>query len=145
MSITSAAGARRAGLRRLVDRGVQPVEEQFAIRQAGQIVVDRVVQHALLGRLDLGDVGERADDAHDLAVGADDRPRLQHEPEIVAVGAAQADVVIDAAGALLQQAVERRGVAVAVERMQHVEPARGRPLERAALEAELGLERSPLT
>ena len=40
--------------------------------------------------------------------GVDDRARLQHEPEIVAVGAAQADVVVDAAGALLQHAVERR-------------------------------------
>ena len=43
-------------------------------------------------------------------------------------------------GALMQQPVERRDVAVAVERMQHVEPARGRPFERAALEAELGLD-----
>ena len=56
------------------------------------------------------------------------------------VRAAQAEVVVDAAGALMQQAVEHRGVAVAVERVQNVEPARGRPLERAALEAELRLD-----
>ncbi len=61
---------RGAGLLRQMDGRVEPVVEQLAVRQARQVVVDGVVEHALLGRLDLGDVGERADDANDLAVRA---------------------------------------------------------------------------
>ena len=132
---------RRARLLRQVERRRQPVLEQLAVGKAGQIVVDGVVEHALLGRLDFGDVRQRADHAHDLSVGADHRPRLQHVPEIVAVGAAQPQIVVDPAGALMQEPVERQGVAVAVERMEDVEPAGGRPLERIALEAELAFER----
>ena len=123
------------------EHALQAVEEQLAVGQAGQIVVHRVVQQPLLGVLELGDVGERADQAHHLAVGADHRPRLEREPEIVAVGRAQPEVLAQAAAALLEHAVEHGAEAVAVERMQHVEPARGRAFERAALEAEqrLGL------
>ncbi len=46
----------RIGLREF-ERRVEPVEEQFAIRQASQIVVDRIVQQTLLAVLLLGDVG----------------------------------------------------------------------------------------
>ena len=101
----------------------------------------RVVQQALLGGLELGDVGERADEAHHLAVRADHGPRLEREPEIVAVRRAQPEVLHQPAAALLEHAVERGAEAVAVVRVQHVEPARRRAFERAALEAEqlLGL------
>ena len=60
--------------------GFEPVEEQLAVRQAGEVVVHGVVQQPLLGGLELGDVGERADQPHHLAVGADHRPRLEREP-----------------------------------------------------------------
>ena len=112
------------------------VEEQFAVGQAGEVVVHGVEQQPLLGVLEFGDVGERADQPHHLAVGADHRPRLQREPEIMAVGGAQAEILGEAAAPLLHHAVERGAEAVAVERMQHVEPARGRAFQRAALEAE---------
>ena len=115
-------GRRGAGPSRGDQRGVEPVEKQFAVGQAGQIVMHRVMQHALFGGLDFGDVGQSADDANDLAFGVDDRARLHDEPEIMAIGGAQPDIVIDAPASLLQQAVERRLVAVAVHRMQHVEP-----------------------
>ena len=117
------------------------VDEQFAVRQAGEIVVHRVEQQPLLGVLEVGHVGERADQAHHLAVGADHRARLQREPEIMAVGRAQPEILGQAAAPLLDHAVERGAEAVAVERMQHVEPLRRRPFQRAALEAEqvLGL------
>ncbi len=62
---------RRAGPLGLDDRRPQPVEEQFAIGQAGEIVVDRVVKDALFRGLDLGDVGQRADDPDHLAGGVD--------------------------------------------------------------------------
>ena len=76
---------------------------------------------------------------HDVAAGVEDRPRLQQEPGVVAVRAAQPQIVADAARALQQHAVERGGIAVAVERMQHFEPAGRRPLQRAAAEAETAL------
>ena len=41
----------------------------------------------------------------------------------------------------MQEAVQRQRVAVAIERMQHIEPAGGRPLERAALQAQLAFDR----
>ena len=73
---------------------------------------------------------------------------LQAEPEIVAVGGAQPEILIDAAAALLQHGVEAGAVAVALERMQHVEPGRGRPFERAALQAKLrfgfGADKDPV-
>ena len=112
------------------------VDEQFAVGQAGEIVVHRVEQQPLFGLLEIGDVGERADQAHHFAVGADHRPRLQREPEIMAVGGAQAEILGEAAAPLLDDAVERGAEAVAVERMQHVEPGRRRSFQRAALEAE---------
>ena len=34
------------------ERGLEPVEEQFAVRQAGEIVMHGVVQQPLLGHLD---------------------------------------------------------------------------------------------
>ena len=40
----------------------------------------------------------------------------------------------------MQEPVQRQRIAVAIERMQHIEPAGRRPLERAALEAELTLD-----
>ena len=106
------------------EHGFEPVEEQFAVGQAGEIVVHGVVQQALLGGLELGDVGERADQPDHLAVGADHRPRSQREPQIMAVGRAHAEILRDAAAPLLEHAVEGGAEAVAVERMQDLEPVR---------------------
>ena len=131
-----------------LDRGVglgegehafEAVDEQLAIGQTGQIVVHRVVQEPLFRVLELGDVGKRAHEPHHLAVRSDHRPRLDCEPEIMAVGSAQPEVLGQPAAALLQHAVEHGAEAVAVERMQHLEPARRRAFERAALETEQGL------
>src|SRR5215475_7166253 len=59
----------------------------------------------------------------------------------MAVRRAQAEVLHQATAPLLQHAVERGAKAVAVERVQNLEPVRGRPLEGAAPETEemLGL------
>ncbi len=99
--------------------------------------MDRIVQQALLGDLALGDVGERADDADHLAVRADHGPGAHRVPEIMAVGGAQAEVLVDAAAPLLQHRVEAGAVAVALERVQHVEPAGGGAFQRAAADAKL--------
>ena len=112
------------------------VDEQFAVGQAGEIVVHRVEQQPLLGFLEIGDVGERADQAHHFAVGADHRARLQREREVMAVGRAQPEILIEASAPLLHRAVERGAETIAVERMQHLEPVRRRSFQRAALEAE---------
>ena len=62
------------------------VDEQFAVGQAGEIVVHRVEQQPLLGFLEVGHVGERADQPNHFAVGADARGALSAKPEIMAVG-----------------------------------------------------------
>ncbi len=120
---------------------LEAVDEKLAIGEAREIVVHRVVQQPLLRGLEVGHVGERADEAHHLAVGPDHRPRLEREPEVMAVRRAQAEILHQAAAPLLQHAVERGAEAVAVERVQHLEPVRRGTFERAALESErvLGL------
>ena len=114
----------------------QPVEEQFAVGQAGEVVVHGIVQQPLLGGLEFGDVGQRADEADHLAVGADHRPRAQREPQIVAVGGAHAEVLRNPPAALFDDAVERGAEPVAIERVQNFEPGRGCAIERSALESE---------
>ena len=96
----------------------------------------RVVQEPLFGGLELGDVGQRADQANDFAVGADHGTRAQREPQIMAVGGAHAEVLREAPAALLDNAVEGGAEAIAVERMQDFEPVRGGAVERSALEPE---------
>ena len=118
------------------ERRFEAVEEQFAVGQAGEIVVHGVVQQALLHRLEFGDVGERADEADHLAVGADHGARPQRQPHVVTVERAQAKVLRHPAAALFDDAVERGAEAVAVERMQDFEPPRRRAIERSALEPE---------
>ena len=112
----------------------QAVDEQFAVGQAGEVVVNRVKQQPFLGGLEIGHVGERADETDNLAIGADHRARLQREPEIVAVGGAQPEILGQPAATLLDDAVERGAEAVAVERMQHLEPGRRRAFKRSALQ-----------
>ena len=94
------------------------------------------MQHALLGVLALGDVGQGADHAGDLAVGADDGTGLQREPHEVSIRRAQAEVLHQAAAALVEHAVERGTETILIERVQHFEPFGRRAFQRPALEAE---------
>ena len=114
------------------DDRLQPVHEQFAVGQAGQIVVHGVVQQPLLGLLLLGHVDQRADAADDLAVRADHRPGAQREPVVVPVGAAQAEALGDPAAAVFEHDVERRAERVAVVGMQDRQPVAGRAAEAVA-------------
>ena len=100
----------------------------------------RVVQQPLLGDLALGDVGQRADDADHLAVGADNGAGAHRVPEVMAVGRAQPERLVDATATLLEHRVEAGAISVALEGMQHIEPASRRPLEGAAADAELRLD-----
>ena len=61
-----------------------------------------------------------------LAVRADHRPGAQREPVIVAVGAAQPEILRDAAAPVLEHDVERGAERVAVVGMQHRQPVAGR-------------------
>src|SRR5580692_3358137 len=56
----------------------------------------------------------------------------------MAVGGAQAEILGDPAAPLFQHIVERGAEAVAIERMQHVEPLRRRAFQRAHFETERG-------
>ena len=122
---------------------LQPVGEQFAIGQAGEVVAHRILQQAFLGGLLLGDVGDRTDAAHHLAVRADDRARLEVEPHIMAVGGADAEFLADAAAALIDHRVERGAEAVAVEQCtsssQPLAAHRAHPAPRRATGSASGL------
>jgi hypothetical protein len=102
--------------------GFEPVEEQRAVRQAGEVVVHGIVQQALFGGLEFSHVGQRADQPHDFAIRADDGTRLEREPQIMPVRAAQPEILHQAAAALVEHAVERGAEAVAIERVQHFQP-----------------------
>ena len=107
------------------ERGLEPVEEELAIPgQAGEVVVHRVVQQALLGGLELGDVGERADEAHHLAVEPTTGRALSENHREMAVRRAQPEVLRQPAAPLLNTPSSAARKAVAVERVEHLEPAR---------------------
>ena len=99
----------------------------------------RIVQEPLLGHLRLGDIGERPDDPNDIAIGPNYWASLQQIPEVVAIRRAQAEVEIDAATTLFEHRIEAGTVTVTIERMQNLEPAGGRPLQRTTLETQLQL------
>ncbi len=99
------------------------------------------MQQALLRIALVGDVGQRADDADHLAVRPHHGPRPQAVAEIMPIRRAQAEFLIEAAPALLQQRVETGAVAILLERMQQIEPGGSRAFEPAAVESQrrLGL------
>jgi hypothetical protein len=94
--------------------------------------VHRVVQQAILCDLVFGDVGERADDTQHFAVGADHRPRAQHEPQVSAAFGAEPEFLRDAPAPLLQHRVERHAETVAIAGVQDFQPPGGGRFERAA-------------
>ena len=67
-------------------------------------------------------IGERADEPDHLAVRAHHRARLEAEPDGMPCRGAQPEVLEQATAALLDRAVERGAKAIAVERMEHVNP-----------------------
>ena len=81
------------------------VNEQFAVGQTGEVVVNGIKQQPFLGSLEIGHVGERADEADNLAIGADHGARLQREPEIVAIGGSQTEILGQTAATLFDDAV----------------------------------------
>ena len=121
------------------ERRIEPIDEQLAVGKPREVVVNRVVQEPFLRGLEFGHVGQRADEPDDLAVGADDRPRLEREPEVMPVRRAQAEILGQPAAPLFQDGIERCAESIPVERMQDVEPARRRSFERPALQSEQGL------
>jgi hypothetical protein len=116
---------------------LQPVEEDLAVRQARQVVVQGVLQQAVDGVLLFGDIDDRADAADDLAVRAEHRPGADGEPVIVAVLGAHAELMVEPALAVLQEHVQRRAKTVAVVRMQTRQPVARRAVHDAGREAEL--------
>ena len=129
-------GALQARGARVAQGGFEAIKEEFAVGQARQIVMHGVMQHAVFGDLAFGDVGERAHHANDLAIGAHHGARLQHEPEVMPIPVAQAEIEMDAPAPLLQHRIEAGAVAVAIKGVEHVEPAGGRAIERAGAHAQ---------
>ena len=94
------------------------------------------MEETIFGNLCLRDVGQRADDPEDLAIGTDDRPRLEVEPEIMGIRRAHTKIEMDLAASLFQHGVKRGAIPIAVGRMDNAEPADRRPVQRADLETE---------
>ena len=105
-------------------RLLQAVEQQAAVGQAGQRVVVRQVTDFLLGRLALGDVGERADVVRDLARlglhGGDGQPfgedgtALAPVPDLARPGAGSGDRLLHCGvevGPVAPGLHQRRGLA----------------------------------
>ncbi len=114
----------------------EPVQQQLPVGRAGEIVVDRIMQQPLRRRLGVGDVADRAGAAHDLAVGPHDRPGLEREPVIMAVTGAQPECLVDFSAPLIDDRIEHNPVAVAVGRMQQVEPVPRRAFQRPVFQSQ---------
>ena len=96
------------------DRLVEAVDEQHAVREAGQRVVERVVLKAVLGLAAVGDVGDAADDPGGLGVVADRDP-AREVPAVGAVAVLHAVLELEVLGGLVvhvrvQRLRERRAV-----------------------------------
>ena len=125
---------RRIGLAER-QQGFEPVDEQMAVRQPREIVVNRIMQQALFGDLGVGDVGQRSDEPHHFAIRAYHRPRFHGEPQRVTVGRAQPEILDHATAPLLHHAIKGSAKPVTVKGMEYVDPLRRRTLECPALEA----------
>jgi hypothetical protein len=124
--------------RRQRQHRLQPVEEDLAVRQAGQVVVQRVLQQPLDGILLLGHIDDRADAADDFAVRAQHRPGANLQPVEMPVLGADAKFVVQAAAAVFEQHVQRRSKTVAVVGVQPRHPVAHRPVHGAGIEPEAG-------
>ena len=125
-------GGGRVGALGAADRLVEPVEEQHAVRQAGERVVQRVVLEALLGPLAVGDVGLAADDPQRSVLRVPDRHPAREHPAVGAVAVLDPVLVLEVVRRAGQVGVERLRERGAVVRVHAPEPL-------AAGVAELGL------
>ena len=125
----TAAAARRRRALGAADRLVEAVEEQHAVRQAGERVVQRVVLEALLGLLAVGDVGLAADDARRAAGGVAHRHPAREHPAVRAVAVLDPVLVLEVVAGAGEVGVERlreRGAVVGVDAAEPLAAARRR-------------------
>ena len=95
-------------LRHVAAHGVlEAVQEQHAVRQAGQRVVQRVVLELGLRALALGDVGLRAGDARRPAVDRAHGEAARQHPAVAAVAAAHAVLGLEVRRAALEVGGDR--------------------------------------
>src|SRR3954471_4145267 len=122
------------------DRLVEAVEEQHAVGEAGERVVERVVLQAALGLAAVRDVGERADDARGPAVLVAHRDGAGEHPAVAAVAVLDPMLELEVlAGGLGEVGVERlreRGPLVGVHAPEPLAPLLA---ERVLAVAEHGL------
>ena len=86
---------------------MQAVNKQLAVRQAGEIVMHRIVQETLFSGALFSDIQQCADAADDLAIGPDDGPGTQPEPAEMAVFGSQPEGLDHLAAALIDHRIER--------------------------------------
>ncbi len=119
---------RRAGLRvaalGAADRLVQAVQEQHAVRQAGERVVERVVLEAALGLAAVGRVGRGADDPRGPVVLVANGGAAGEQPAVGAVAVLHAvlEVEVVLLGGAVHERVERLRERRAVVGVDAAEP-----------------------
>src|SRR5262249_45872470 len=115
---------------RALDGAAQAVHEERAVRQAGEQVVEGVVDELLLERAVAGDVGHRAREARGLAEPVPHRePAAEHvAPALLAV--ADAVLALEVRGQALEVGHDLHAQAVAVLGVDAVEPLGGPPADR---------------
>ena len=75
-----------------------------------------IVQKPLLRGARLGDVDERADNAHHFAIRPDNRPRTHAKPGVMPVGAAQPKFLVYATAALFEHRIKRGTIEKSAQR-----------------------------
>src|SRR5437588_12361274 len=99
----------------LSQRRFESVKEELPVREPCEIVVHCIVQQPFLGGSSLCNISQRANDAHDLPVGTNNRSRFQVVPEIMTIARPETKVLRNAATSLLEKGVEAGPISVAVE------------------------------
>src|SRR6185503_9871359 len=91
---------------RVADAVAQAVDEERPVGEAGEGVVERVVDELLLGELALGGVGLGADHAVGAAAAVADGEAAAEDPAVAAVLVAHAVLALERRGAALEVVLE---------------------------------------
>ncbi len=113
----------------LVELDAQPVAEELAVGEAGEGIVEGVVQELLLAALARRDVRERARHAQRAACSVAHRQTARLHPEVLTVAAAQTMLVLEMRRLGLDVEIEPAAQVGQVLVMDTLEPGLDRPLE----------------
>ncbi len=118
------------------ERDLEPVEEQLAVRQAREAVLDRVLQQAFLRAARPRDVAHETDAAQVPRVALRRGERAQLIPEVTAIGAAHPEIDIDFAALPLANGPKGEAQPLTVRGVEILQPVLRAASERPVGQAE---------